>query len=180
MSCCRWTQAFGRPVLPDEYSQKAGSSQLVRSAANSGEPRPISVLKSIAALSAGLANDEDVPHPRAFRDNVDDPRMECGADDEPRPRVSRGAGTRNPVGVHSVLVGIGTAPILMAPKKAKTISGPSSMRSRIRSSGRIPKPRNADPVRLTCSNRLAYDRRLSSHSMAMALPRPSSIWRSMK
>jgi hypothetical protein len=32
MSCCRWTQPLGKPVLPEEYSQKAASSLLVGSA----------------------------------------------------------------------------------------------------------------------------------------------------
>jgi hypothetical protein len=38
MSCCRWTHPFGAPVLPDEYSQNAGASRLVASAAIAGDP----------------------------------------------------------------------------------------------------------------------------------------------
>ena len=39
MSCCKCTQPFGRPVLPDEYSQKAGASRLVDSGVKSGDAR---------------------------------------------------------------------------------------------------------------------------------------------
>ena len=51
------------------------------------------------------------------------------------------------VGFQSVLVGIGTAPILIAPKKANTISGASSISSTTRSSGRMPSlSRSARPT----------------------------------
>ena len=37
MSCCRWTQPFGPPVLPDEYSQNAIASLCVGSASSAGD-----------------------------------------------------------------------------------------------------------------------------------------------
>src|SRR5215469_5795846 len=37
ISCCKWTHAFGRPVLPDEYNQKAASSLLVAAASRFDE-----------------------------------------------------------------------------------------------------------------------------------------------
>src|SRR2546423_14217676 len=53
MSCCRWTHPFGNPVLPDEYSQKAGSSLLVGSASSSADASAINASNTGASAGAG-------------------------------------------------------------------------------------------------------------------------------
>src|SRR5215467_2512362 len=44
MLCCRWTHPFGKPVLPEEYSQNAVSSLQVRA----GESGPLCDCKKSA------------------------------------------------------------------------------------------------------------------------------------
>src|SRR5215469_7027577 len=64
MSCCKWTQALGRPVLPDEYNQNAASSLLVDAASRVDE------LSDSASLKLSMPGHDSVPTTRTVSRNL--------------------------------------------------------------------------------------------------------------
>src|SRR5579864_3444250 len=115
MSCCRCTQPLETPVLPEEYSQNAGSSLLVGCASRSGDAESIS----------GRSEGYPPPAPattisRRYRKRSRGIDLSCGS------RLSLTTATRARQslktcsysrGLYCVLMGTATAPILIAPKK---------------------------------------------------------------
>src|SRR5438132_12694757 len=79
-----------------------------------------------------------------------------------------------------VLMGMGIAPILIAPQKVARKAGESRRRQSTRCSASTPSSRRALPARLTISWSWAYVISPSSVKRAVLPPRPSSTWRSTK
>src|SRR5438093_4258700 len=79
-----------------------------------------------------------------------------------------------------VLMGMGIAPILIAPQKVARKAGESRRRQSTRCSASTPSSRRALPARLTISWSWAYVISPSSVKKAVLPPRPSSTWRSTK
>src|SRR5712692_11929573 len=79
-----------------------------------------------------------------------------------------------------VLMGMGIAPILMAPQKVARKAGVSRSRQSTRCSASTPRSRRPLPARLTISWSCAYVISASSQKKAVLPPRPSCTWRSTK
>src|SRR5713101_5504587 len=79
-----------------------------------------------------------------------------------------------------VLMGMGIAPILMAPQKVARKAGESRRRHSTRCSASTPRSRRPLPARLTISWSWAYVISASSEKKAVLPPRPSCTWRSTK
>src|SRR5688572_4274842 len=118
MSCWRWTQPFGGPVLPEEYNQNAGASLLVGSASSESDPCAIrSDNDRVPASAVPLPATTTARSQRRFLCRI--PRIlgrSASATMTTDARESSSTYSWS-AGVHNVFAGIGTAPILMAPKK---------------------------------------------------------------
>src|SRR5881628_342860 len=79
-----------------------------------------------------------------------------------------------------VLMGMGIAPILMAPQKVDRKAGVSRSKQSTRCSASTPRSRRALPARLTISWSCEYVISASSEKKAVLPPRPSCTWRSTK
>ena len=120
MSCCRWTQPFGRPVLPDEYSQNAGASLFVGAAVNTGDARSTSVSKEIALCSG--------PRQPRRRAGLLDRRAPHRPDAPKAIHLTRPPGRRNPAGR--------TRNHLLADHRHRRVGALARMESSERSRGR--------------------------------------------
>src|SRR5256885_3590353 len=162
MSCCRCTAALGGPVVPEVYIQNATSSLVVGAGSSSGHwPATSSLTES---QFAGAASRRSATLPSAITTAA---------------RVSSNTYSIS-AGPESGFRGTGTAPILMAPQKAYTNSGPSGRSRGTRSSICTPSRRSALPTRLTWVWTSRYVTRRSSQTSATRSPRPAAMWRSTK
>ena len=162
---------MGPPVVPDVYSQKAMSSLLTASGAQTGSaaasrpssvPAPAPVATIARRWGTSLSADCNAP-------------SSVGSATSTRARLSR-SNTTHSAGGRRVLRGTATAPMRSAPKKVATHSTPSGSRIATRCSGSTPSPRSMLPARLTRPSSSRYVVAPPRVTIATrAPPRPAAV-----
>src|SRR2546421_512236 len=162
MSCCRCTTALGGPVVPEVYIQNATSSLVVGAGSSSAHWPVTSSLTENQVAGAAFRRSAALPSTITTAARVSSSTYSISA------------------GPDTGFRGTGTAPILMAPQKAYTNSGPSGRSRGTRSSICTPSRRSALPTRLTWVWTSRYVMRRPSQTSATRSPRPAAMWRSTK
>ena len=154
---CTCTVPFGRPVEPDEYSQKATSSPQVRAAsavvpARSNSRASESVPGGGEALPPETRIGPVHPAKRAASASVASSSVETTS---AFARLSARMYAKS-VGWKSVFIGMGTMPALIAPRKHAVKSMPSRSARATRCSGSMPSPRSTFAARSTRAPSSSY------------------------